>query len=279
MSNTIATSIQCESDNTDDEPIRPTTDVSDNGLEDESDTDQPADTNSDADQADAFDIGSEDNSDNVPQPQGKKAASKSKKSKPNGSIPKTSRPVRMICNPKDITRFDLISEEDKMTLLPVLYKNSKYLENIRNQLSRCISMEFGFCGLSGPVEDWDSYHDDDEMDVASPPLKRRKKMTEVMMFHADRVSESVTRFTSAINQQTLGPLSTIQNGGNTLATLWNLTLVLEQETIVPKARVLIQYVLLGAEFERRLKYLHAQLLQLLMWHRAEGNPKGAAQAP
>jgi hypothetical protein len=126
------------------------------------------------------------------------------------------------------------------------------------------------------VEDWDSYHDDDEMDVASPPLKRRRKMTELMMFHADRVSESVTRFTSAINQQTLGPLSTIQNGGNTLATLWNLTLVLEQETIVPKARVLIQYVLLGAEFERRLKYLHAQLLQLLMWHTAEGNPRGAA---
>jgi hypothetical protein len=103
MSNTIATSIQCESDNTDDEPIRPTTDVSDNGLEDESDTDQPADTNSDADQADAFDLGSEDNSDNVPQPQGKKAASKSKKSKPNGSIPKKPRLVRMIRNPKDIT--------------------------------------------------------------------------------------------------------------------------------------------------------------------------------
>src|SRR5277367_3296026 len=84
MSNTIATSTQCESDNTDGQPIRPTTDASDNGLEDESDTDQPADTDTDADKADAFETGSEDNSDNVPQPQGKKAAWKSKNSKPNG---------------------------------------------------------------------------------------------------------------------------------------------------------------------------------------------------
>jgi|SRR5277367_1885801 len=89
----------------------------------------------------------------------------------------------MICNPKDITRFDLISEEDKMTLLPALYKSSKYLENIRNQLSRCISMEFGFCGLSGPVEDWDFYHDDDEMDVAGPPLKRHKNIDEMSRSH------------------------------------------------------------------------------------------------